>query len=132
MNKEQKIGRLLRKTRNAAGMSLGQAGQKIGVSIAYLSDVERGRRSVSAQRLAQIATAINMSKSERVRLFVTAGVIPPTVSAHVLAHPKIWDLNLGSTYELIVALLEVSPKTLEKLGKTVEILLKSASTPQEW
>lgn len=40
----ERFGRELRKARNTKSLSLGYVAERLGVSVPYLSDVERGRR----------------------------------------------------------------------------------------
>lgn len=52
------FGSLLRQLREEAGMTLGEFARQLGVSITYLSDVERGRRSPFSEARLQSATSI--------------------------------------------------------------------------
>lgn len=45
MTRSQRFGETLRKRRNAAGKTLGDIARFLGVSIPYVSDVERGARA---------------------------------------------------------------------------------------
>ena len=51
------MGGEVRRARKDAGLSLRALGARIGVSAAYLTDVEHGRRSSSAAFLARLAAA---------------------------------------------------------------------------
>jgi predicted transcriptional regulator len=48
----------LRATRKAAGLSLREVARRCGISAAYLSDVELGRRNCSLDRCAELEAAI--------------------------------------------------------------------------
>lgn len=49
----------LRKVRKAKGLTLATVAQKVGVSIAYLSDIERGNRKGSPATIQRINEALN-------------------------------------------------------------------------
>ena len=92
------IGRVLRRIRQAQGRTLQDVADTAGVSMAYLSEVERGRKEVSSELLAVICRALGIAlpdlldevRSEllrrtdvRLRWFSCAGVRrhPPVVTA---------------------------------------------------
>ena len=49
------FGKLLRSLRVAAGVSMGALGRHLGVSVTYLSDVERGTRAPLTQERIELA-----------------------------------------------------------------------------
>ena len=51
----------LRKVRKAKGLTLANVAAKVGVSIAYLSDIERGNRKGSPATIQRINEALNTS-----------------------------------------------------------------------
>lgn len=53
MNDPRVTGQMLRKEREQAGMSLRAMAQKVQRSAAYLSDLERGRRNWSEEKIAE-------------------------------------------------------------------------------
>jgi len=57
----QTLGERLRQLRHDRGWKLATAAQRSGVSLAYLSEVERGRKLPSMDVLARIAGAYGMS-----------------------------------------------------------------------
>ncbi len=68
------VGEYIREQRSAAQLSLRQLSQAAGVSNPYLSQVERGLRKPSAEILAQIAKALQISAES---LYVRAGILEP-------------------------------------------------------
>lgn len=57
---QERFGDLLRKLRRNADRTLGEVAKEIGVSIVYLSDVERGnRKPFGTDRLIEIASYLN-------------------------------------------------------------------------
>jgi transcriptional regulator with XRE-family HTH domain len=55
------LGKLIRQRRQALRWSLRQLGEKIGVTPAYVADLEAGRRSPGAELTERIATALDIS-----------------------------------------------------------------------
>ena len=53
--------------REAEEMSQAELGELVGVSRAYVCDIEKGRRRATPERAAQIARALGMSESQFVR-----------------------------------------------------------------
>lgn len=58
------VGRLMRKWRNAAGMSLAQVGELIGVEKGFLSEVENGKKNLSLPRFLAFCRAIKTPASK--------------------------------------------------------------------
>jgi transcriptional regulator with XRE-family HTH domain len=55
------IGRVLRRLRQAQGRTLQNVADAAGVSLAYLSEVERGRKEVSSEILESICRALGIN-----------------------------------------------------------------------
>ncbi|MEX0803153.1 MAG: helix-turn-helix transcriptional regulator [Candidatus Binatia bacterium] len=53
----EKIGERLRAAREAAGLTQGQIAKKLGIHRPSISEIEAGRRRVSAEELAEMASA---------------------------------------------------------------------------
>jgi transcriptional regulator with XRE-family HTH domain len=58
------LGRLLRHRREAAGRTLTEMAEAAGLSPAFLSEIERGLKDVSTDRLLQLARALGVSAAE--------------------------------------------------------------------
>jgi transcriptional regulator with XRE-family HTH domain len=54
------IGRDLRQTRNALGLSQAEVAGRLGVSASYISAVEAGKRNLTLAQLANIANAMRL------------------------------------------------------------------------
>jgi len=85
-----KVGNLLKTFREERGLTQGAIASCIGVSVPYLSDLERGNRTFSAQRLSSIAEALHLNTKEVCDLFSSAGCLPPRVVEKILLTPKVW------------------------------------------
>ncbi|HZZ77249.1 MAG TPA: helix-turn-helix domain-containing protein [Gemmataceae bacterium] len=55
------VGDRIKKRRNELGWTQDQLAQKAGISKSFLSDLENGKRSVSADNLLDIARVLNLS-----------------------------------------------------------------------
>lgn len=58
------LGAILRRRREGAGRSLGDVAGAAGISPAFLSEVERGRKDVSTDRLLDVCRALEVSMAE--------------------------------------------------------------------
>ncbi|HLH70891.1 MAG TPA: helix-turn-helix transcriptional regulator [Candidatus Dormibacteraeota bacterium] len=58
------LGTILRRCRELRGRSLAEVAERAGISTGYLSEVERGRKDVSTERLLRIVRALGMSVAE--------------------------------------------------------------------
>lgn len=68
------FGRLINATRLAEGQSLEAFARQLGVSRAYLCDIEKGRRSVSVERAAAWARKLGYLEAQYVTLALQAAV----------------------------------------------------------
>ncbi len=57
---EDRLGRQVRELRNAKGVTLQTLADKTGLSVGYLSQIERGRSQLSVANLMQIAAALDV------------------------------------------------------------------------
>jgi len=73
------VGRELRETRHALGLTQAQVAERLGVSASYIAAVEAGRRNLTLGQLANIANAM--------RLGIDVSFIRPT-GKPVLARPR--------------------------------------------
>jgi len=69
------VGELIKSQREIAKMSVRKLAELAGVSNPYLSQIERGLRTPSAEILQQIARALQISAES---LYERAGFLPPT------------------------------------------------------
>ncbi|WP_334178827.1 helix-turn-helix transcriptional regulator [Pseudoxanthomonas sp.] len=90
-----KFGKTLRKLRIDHSRTLGQLGNDIGVSAAFLSALERGK-SVPGDLVGKIASAMNLSSQERLELQQAADAQVKEVALKI-------DTRSEATRELAVA-----------------------------
>ncbi len=57
-------GQTLRATRHVRGQTLAKVAARAGVSVQYLSEVERGRKEPSSEVLAAVAGALDLTLSD--------------------------------------------------------------------
>jgi transcriptional regulator with XRE-family HTH domain len=62
------IGAALRRLREARGLTLRQVAAAAGVSLAYLSEIERGRKEPSSEVLAAVCRALGIPLVDLLRL----------------------------------------------------------------
>jgi transcriptional regulator with XRE-family HTH domain len=99
------VGEYIREQRAAAQLSLRQLAQAADVSNPYLSQVERGLRKPSAEILAQIAKALQISAES---LYVRAGILEPrqgdpSVTAALAGDATLTDRQRQSLLEIYAA-----------------------------
>jgi transcriptional regulator with XRE-family HTH domain len=67
MDIREQFGRILRDLRTAKGLTQEEVAFRAGMSVPYLSDIERGRSSPSLSMLADLALALETHPSEMLR-----------------------------------------------------------------
>jgi transcriptional regulator with XRE-family HTH domain len=102
-----RVGAYIRNQREGARLSLRKAAGLAGVSIPYLSQIERGLRRPSADILQAIAKALRISAET---LYVQAGIledrpVPDVVSA-VMADPAIDERHKQALVQIYEAFLQ--------------------------
>jgi transcriptional regulator with XRE-family HTH domain len=65
------LGVAIRRLRRQRGWSLAQLAEMVGISVGFLSEIERGRKDTSLAHLRDIATAFGLRHSE---LWAEAGL----------------------------------------------------------
>jgi transcriptional regulator with XRE-family HTH domain len=102
-----KVGSFIRDRRTKASLTLRSVSGLAGVSIPYLSQVERGLRKPSAEILQGIAKALRISAET---LYVQAGILEdrpvPDVAAAVMADPTISERHRQMLLEIYAAFRE--------------------------
>ena len=77
------LGAFLESIRLGEGWSLAEMGDKIGLSRAYVSDIEHGRRSVSPEKAAAIAKRLGYDAGQMVELALQAILDHAKLKYHV-------------------------------------------------
>lgn len=72
------VGREIRTTRNALGLTQADVAERLGVSPSYISAVEAGRRNLSLGQLANIAAAMRLGVNVT---FIRPDGMPVTTSS---------------------------------------------------
>jgi transcriptional regulator with XRE-family HTH domain len=94
LKRRQRVGRLLRRLRLAAELTLKDVATAVGVSEPYVWDVEKGTRSVSPARLREMGRAVRATPDDLKTLFQEARCLPPQVEKHLIENPDAWDYDL--------------------------------------
>lgn len=129
------IGVMLRKARTDREVSLRGLSGTTGVSVAYLCDLEYGRRSFSPERLREISTAVGMDEPTRLKLFVAAKMLPPAVRERTLKAPKTWSYDPQKLLTLALDLKRRAandPELCAELGSDVLNSLARALQKTDW
>lgn len=80
-----RLGMFLRKTRELKKLRLCDVAEKVGVSIPFISEVERGLRPISPGKLDAWARFLELSRTAYLFVFRTRGRLPPAAErAHLL------------------------------------------------
>lgn len=93
---EETLGQKIRRRRRAIDMTLQQVSERVGLSIGFLSQIERGASTPSLASLCNIADALGVS--------VDAFVSPPLQQSAVSRQGQRQSFSLGDvrrTYELL-------------------------------
>lgn len=84
------IGTVLRRLRHRQGRTLQDVADQAGVSLPYLSEIERGRKEASSEILAVICRALGIALPdllEQVRQELLGTVVPPRLGSPAAARP---------------------------------------------
>ena len=81
MNPQPTLGARIRARRQALGLTLAVVAPRAGVSVSYLSDVERGRRLPSLDALDRIARALSCVATDLLEGLYPYGLDVPDSSA---------------------------------------------------
>lgn len=113
----EKFGDTLRRTRQEAGKTLGDVARLLGLSVVYVSDVERGnRRPFSNERILKVATFLKTDPAPLIALAdVDKGVIEYDISkAKPIEARVVGDLVSG------LARGGVTEEQLERISKILK------------
>ena len=88
------VGGLLRKARFALDLTLREVAEAVGVSIAYVNDIELGRREIAPKRVPEFAKALQLSEENVILLHQKTGVLPEGLLERLLKAPALWDVDL--------------------------------------
>jgi transcriptional regulator with XRE-family HTH domain len=111
------IGTVLRRTRHRQGKTLREVADAAGVSVPYLSEIERGRKEASSEILAGICRALGLrlvDLLEEVRAELLR--MEPAMAARPEPGPRIWPLTAGC-----VSAQSVSALSRSALGRNASL-----------
>jgi transcriptional regulator with XRE-family HTH domain len=116
------VGQYIRSQRTNARLSLRKVSGLAGVSIPYLSQIERGLRKPSADILQAIAKALRISSET---LYVQAGMLEdravPDVATAILADPTITERQKQALIQIYEAFRDEAGR-VETSSDTAELL----------
>ena len=99
-------GRALREARRRREQTLAQVAARAGISVAYLSEIERGRKEPSSEVLAAVTGALSLSLAE-----LTTATLRLLVPLDLTADRRT-DLTAGRRTDLGVARRPTGPVAL--------------------
>ena len=75
------------------GLAQAFVADALGLSIGYVSQVERNKRTVSLERLEAWEAVLSLNDTERTKLFQAAKMLPKKTTTQLLKVPEAWDLD---------------------------------------
>lgn len=92
MRDKSDLGAHLRACRRTSELTLADVARALGVSVSYVSDVERDRRVLSRERLETYLVVCDVPRKDAryVRAYQLLGQLPVAVEARVLKDPRKW------------------------------------------
>lgn len=84
------VGGLLRTARQNKELTLREVSEKVGVSVALVSDVELNRRDIPIARIPAFIKALQLDHKESASIYRALGVLPDDVVKRLLRTPEIW------------------------------------------
>ena len=112
------LGAILRREREAAGRTLVDVAEAAGLSPAYLSEVERGRKEISIERLITVARTLRISVAAIYRELASG-----LDGAEAIAIPA------DPQQRLRMAAAVLSPNSLQTVADFSSYLLMREATP---
>lgn len=81
------LGEILRRERLRKGLTYKEIGDALGTYLSYVSAVEKGKSSISPERLAQLVSILALTPAVEREVFQARGCLPPRVEAHFMNQP---------------------------------------------
>src|SRR5205823_1639635 len=127
----REVGAYIRDQRLKAKLSLHGVSSLAGVSIPYLSQVERGLRKPSADILYAIAKALRISAGT---LYVRAGILDdaavPDVAAAIMADPAITERQKQALVQIYEAFREEAGRDLATVPPAAPVVTVRRAAPR--
>ncbi len=86
--KREDRGKIIRRKREAAALTLSYISGRIGISQKHLSRLEHSEGDASAETLAKIASILRLTQAERDELYLAFGKLPPEIQNWVDHNPQ--------------------------------------------
>jgi len=123
------LGAILRREREAAERTLADVAEAAGLSPAYLSEVERGRKEISTERLITVARTLRISVAAIYREL--AGGRLKEESDRVVARQRAEIGMVFQRFNLRLAATVLSPQSLQTVADfSSYLLMREASPPR--
>ena len=106
------IGNRIREARTKAGMSQATLAEKVGISLPHMSNIECGKKKVSAVVIIRIAETLNMSTD-------------------ALLRPNVPEVRAMYSSELAETLRDCTPAEADSILKIVKQLKETMKRPPE-
>lgn len=127
-------GGIIRQLREERGCSLGEFAGKAGISISYLSEIERGAKKPSLKTIDKIAATLNIPKSQLVEVSSDSKGIALGEKIRLLREQKNWTLSVfaGKADVSISYLSEIERgnvypaiQTLKRISQALDVSLQN-------
>ena len=89
------VGDFLHTWRTSEELSLREFGKRLGISVANLCDIEKGRKGVSPEKAEQIAKAVGVPPALLVRLSIEESLRAAGLKYQVDVHPAAGRMRIG-------------------------------------
>lgn len=117
---QRTMGAVIRRARQERSLTLKELGERAGLSVVYLGEIERGKKYPSAPVLERLAAALDLALSDVLELVadeLRAGAQPSSMEAIGFALPARGDVTPRVTVKRIVQMLEPEEvTTMAELG----------------
>jgi transcriptional regulator with XRE-family HTH domain len=125
----REVGAYIRSQRLSSRLSLKNVSGLAGISIPYLSQVERGLRKPSADILQAIAKALRISAET---LYIQAGILEshpvPDVASAIMADPSVTERQKQALIQIYEAFREETGRDLPRASTGVVTAASKSST----
>ena len=125
------FGLKIRDLRVEKGLSFQELSQKTGLSISYLSEIEKGKKYPKGDKIMQLAEALNESYDNLVSLKVSKR-LQPVINLLQSDFFKEFPLHIfGLDAQKIIELISVSPEKINAFISSISLISRSYEMNQE-
>ena len=97
----------MRRARRRAKLTLRDVQEIVGVSVSYISDVERGAKPLAAKRIPQFSAALALSDHEQQVLYLSVGCLPEGPMGRLLGAPELWNADFQRLHQAVEAAITI-------------------------